>query len=95
MKLKTSQTIKEKVPFAITEGDRIPSKRYYDPEFYQLEKERLWPRVWQMACRLEEIPKKGDYVVYEILDQSIIVTRVNENTVKAYHNHCRHRGVAQ
>lgn len=81
------------VPHGVTQPDRIPVKRYYDPEFFELERQKLWPRVWQMACRLEEIPKRGDFVVYDILDQSVIVTRVDENTVKAYHNHCRHRGV--
>ncbi|MGE0385164.1 MAG: SRPBCC family protein [Gammaproteobacteria bacterium] len=82
-----------KVPFAVTQDDRVPAKRYYDKAFYDLECEELWPRVWQMACRLEEIPKRGDFVVYENLDQSVIVARVDDNTVKAYHNHCRHRGV--
>lgn len=81
------------VPFAVTKSDEIPAQRYYDPEFYRLECEKLWPRVWQMACRLEEIPKRGDYVVYNILDQSILVVRVDEQTVKAYQNHCRHRGM--
>jgi phenylpropionate dioxygenase-like ring-hydroxylating dioxygenase large terminal subunit len=81
------------IPHLITQPDRIPAKRYYDPEFYKLECERLWPRVWQMACRLEEIPKKGDFVVYDILDQSVIVVRVDDKTIKAYHNACRHRGV--
>lgn len=83
----------ERVLHAITKPDRVPVARYYDREFFELEKEKLWPRVWQMACRLEEIPRRGDYVVYEIFDKSVIVTRVDENTVKAYHNHCRHRGV--
>lgn len=81
------------VPYAVERPDRVPSRRYYDEAFYQLERERLWPRVWQMACRLEEIPNPGDYSVYEIFDQSVIVTRVDANTIKAYHNHCRHRGV--
>jgi glycine betaine catabolism A len=31
--------------------------------------------------------------VYDVFDQSVIVTRVDEKTVKAYHNACRHRGV--
>src|ERR1044072_2797227 len=53
----------------------------------------MWTRVWQMACRLEEIPRPGDYVEYEILDQSIIVVRVDAENVRAYHNACRHRGV--
>jgi len=81
------------VPFAVTTPTRIPAARYYDQKFYDLECERLWPRVWQMACRLEEIPNPGDYVVYEILDQSVIVVRVDAKRVKAYHNACRHRGV--
>ena len=89
----SAQPRSQKIPHLITQPDRVPARRYYDPEFYALECERLWPRVWQMACRLEEIPKPGDYVVYDILDQSIIITRVDEKTVKAYHNACRHRGV--
>ncbi|HVQ97435.1 MAG TPA: aromatic ring-hydroxylating dioxygenase subunit alpha [Mycobacterium sp.] len=82
-----------KVPWAVQQPDRIPKQRYYDPQFYELEATMLWPRVWQMACRLEEIPKPGDYVEYEILDQSIIVVRVDAQTVRAFHNACRHRAV--
>ena len=40
--------------------DRARKERYFDPDFYQMEVELLWPRVWQMACRLEEIPEPGD-----------------------------------
>ena len=83
----------DKLPFAVTETDRIPAARYYDPEFFELEKKHLWPHVWQMACRLEEIPNPGDYVVYRIFDQSVIVVRTGKDSIKAYHNHCRHRGV--
>jgi phenylpropionate dioxygenase-like ring-hydroxylating dioxygenase large terminal subunit len=81
------------VPLAVTRPDRIPSARYYDNEFYELERDHLWSRVWQMACRLEEIPKAGDFVEYKIFDHSVIVVRVDAQLVKAYHNACRHRGV--
>lgn len=81
------------VPWAVQTPDRIPKQRYFDAAFYALETEKFWPRVWQMACRLEEIPKAGDFVEYEILDESIIVIRVDEVSVRAYHNACRHRGV--
>ncbi len=89
----TNQRASANIPFGIDRPDRIPVQRYFDPEFYALEKEHLWSRVWQMACRLEEIPNPGDYSVYNIFDQSVIVTRVDGETVKAYHNACRHRGV--
>lgn len=81
-----------KVPFRVTHPQRIPSKRYYDKEFFEQENEHLWPHTWQMACRLEEIPDVGDYVEYKILDKSVIVVRTKTG-VKAFHNACRHRGV--
>jgi phenylpropionate dioxygenase-like ring-hydroxylating dioxygenase large terminal subunit len=73
--------------------DRARKERYFDPDLYQMEAELLWPRVWQMACRLEEIPEPGDFVEYEILDQSVIVLRADDMGVRAFQNVCRHRGV--
>jgi phenylpropionate dioxygenase-like ring-hydroxylating dioxygenase large terminal subunit len=72
----------------------IRSGRYIDPDFARLEHAKLWSRVWQMAARLDEVPEPGDHTVYEIGDQSILVVRVDADTVKAYHNACPHRGTA-
>jgi phenylpropionate dioxygenase-like ring-hydroxylating dioxygenase large terminal subunit len=46
-----------------------------------------------MACRLEEIPRPGDFAEYEILDQSVLVVRGEDMGVHAFDNACRHRGV--
>src|SRR6478609_1959161 len=81
------------VPFAMEVPDRVRKERYFDADFYRLEAEHLWPRVWQMACRLEEIPHARDFVEYQILDQSIIVLRTDDMGVRAFQNACRHRGV--
>jgi phenylpropionate dioxygenase-like ring-hydroxylating dioxygenase large terminal subunit len=81
------------VPYAIEVPDRVRKERYYDSDFYRLETDLLWPRVWQMACRLEEIPEAGDFAEYVILDQSVIVVRTEDLGVRAFHNACRHRGV--
>ncbi len=81
------------VPLRVTQRDQIPVERYYDQEFYDLELEHFWPRVWQMACRLEEIPELGDYVEYSNVGKSVIVVRNREGGVNAFHNACRHRGV--
>ena len=81
------------VPFAMEYPDRAPKERYFDPGFFQMEADLLWSRVWQMACRLEEIPEPGDFAEYEILDQSIIVVRTEDLGVRALQNACRHRGV--
>ena len=49
--------------------DFVPAAAYISPEYVRLEKDRLWPRVWQMACREEEIPNAGDYYTYNIADE--------------------------
>lgn len=68
--------------------------RYLDPEFLRLEYDKLWSKVWQVAARIDEIPEVNDFTTYEIGDQSVFLVRVDEETVKAYHNVCPHRGTA-
>jgi phenylpropionate dioxygenase-like ring-hydroxylating dioxygenase large terminal subunit len=74
--------------------DFVPKEDYLDPEFAKAEFDNLWPKVWQIVCRFEEIPKVGDYVTYDIGNDSIIVIRSGEKEtdVKAFHNTCPHRG---
>lgn len=72
--------------------DYVPAEHYLSREIVQLEKRLLWPRVWQLACRLEEIPYVGDYVTYDLLDESVIVLRETPERIRAFHNVCQHRG---
>lgn len=68
-------------------------ERYTSPEFARLENEKLWPKVWQVACRVEEVQNPGDFCEYQIADQSILLVRTPEGEVKALHNVCQHRGM--
>jgi nitrite reductase/ring-hydroxylating ferredoxin subunit len=52
----------------------------------------MWSRVWQVACREEDIPGVGDHVVYDVAGYSVIVVRSAEDRIQAYHNSCLHRG---
>jgi len=81
------------VPHAVEIPDRIPKRRYFDPDFHRLEVEHLWGRVWQMACRLEEIPRPNDYAEYESCGESVVVVRTDDMGARAFSNACRHRGV--
>lgn len=77
----------------LVQGDgRIPKVRYTSPEFARLELDRVWGRVWQIACREEELPEPGDFVEYQIGDQSILVVRGDDGGIAAFHNACLHRG---
>src|SRR3546814_9449782 len=70
----------------------IDKAQYLSREFAGAEAEHLWPRVWQVACREEEIPRPGNYIAYDIVDDSIIVTRGEDEEIRAFHNVCPHRG---
>lgn len=72
----------------------IDVARYVSSEFAALENEKLWGDVWQMACRTEHIPNVGDHILYEVADLSLIVTRSTDETIKAFHNSCLHRGTS-
>lgn len=70
----------------------VPKDDYLSKEFVRLEARHLWPRVWQVACRTEEIPAVGDFIIYDVADESLIVMRIAVDRIKAYHNSCPHRG---
>ncbi len=80
-------------PSGPRDDTHIPTERYYSKEFFELECNSLWADSWQVACRLEDIPNVGDYAEYTIVDQSILILRDSENSIRALRNRCSHRGV--
>ena len=45
-----------------------------------------------MVDRVEDLKQVGDYLTYEIQDDSILVVRTAPDKIRAYHNVCQHRG---
>jgi len=70
----------------------IPAESYISPDWVRQEKARLWSKVWQMACREEEISEPNSFYTYEIADESITIVRRPDMTLGAYFNVCAHRG---
>jgi phenylpropionate dioxygenase-like ring-hydroxylating dioxygenase large terminal subunit len=71
--------------------DDVSIHRYIDRDWHVRERDHMWTRVWQFACREEHIPTIGDYIVYDIAGLSFIVIST-EAGIKAYPNACLHRG---
>ena len=87
-------------PAALTEYSEVdipipavPRERYTSQAFFDLEVERMWSRVWQMACREEQIPEVGDTLLYEGPDLKLMIVRTAEDEIKAFYNSCPHRGM--
>jgi phenylpropionate dioxygenase-like ring-hydroxylating dioxygenase large terminal subunit len=71
---------------------RVPAHVYYSQEWHDMEVEKLWSRVWQWACLVDDIPNAGDYYVYDIAHLSFLIVRGADGSIKAYRNACLHRG---
>ena len=74
------------------EGFSLQQVFYQDTGIYRRELERLFMKSWLYAGHLSQIPETGDYFLYELGNESVIIIRSGENTVKALLNLCRHRG---
>ncbi len=72
----------------------VPVESYFSREQHELEVERLWKRVWQMACHKDDIPSVGDVHVYDIASLSYMIVHESQGVYRAFPNACLHRGRA-
>jgi len=70
----------------------VPAEAYVSPEYARAESERLWRKVWLQAGRVEDLPDAGNYITYDIANDSVIVLRGEDGAIRAFHNVCTHRG---
>jgi Rieske 2Fe-2S family protein len=73
-------------------GHGLPRDFYHNDSLYNFEMEHIWRQGWLFAGHSCQIPNPGDYFVYEMELDPIIVVRGDERQVNAFHNVCRHRG---
>ena len=70
----------------------------FEQEFYTGEAvfaadmEQVISRKWLVAGHAAQVPNKGDYFLFRVGAEQIIVIRENESSVRAFFNVCRHRG---
>jgi phenylpropionate dioxygenase-like ring-hydroxylating dioxygenase large terminal subunit len=70
----------------------VPTYRYTSTEFAEREKERLWPRVWQLACSVDHVEGPGDFYEYRAGWLSALIVRGEDGVLRGFQNACRHRG---
>jgi phenylpropionate dioxygenase-like ring-hydroxylating dioxygenase large terminal subunit len=65
---------------------------YFSPEIFGQERERIFFGQWMCVGREEEIPNPGDYLLLDVVGESVILVRTREGKLAAHYNVCRHRG---
>lgn len=70
----------------------LPSSFYTDPSMFERERKELFARNWVCAGREEEVEAKGSTKTIELFGESVILARLNDGSLRAHYNVCRHRG---
>ncbi|WP_373634752.1 aromatic ring-hydroxylating dioxygenase subunit alpha [Yoonia sp. SS1-5] len=73
-------------------GTSLPAELYVSEEVFRDDLDWLLKSQWFLTGHISQIPNAGDFFLYAIGNESVIVTRNKEGEVKAFHNACRHRG---
>ena len=72
----------------------IPASWYTEERVFELEQRTVFSRSWQVAARVDQLQKAGDYVTTDIGDEPIVVVRGGDNQIRAFFNVCRHHAAA-
>jgi Rieske 2Fe-2S family protein len=70
----------------------LPRQFYHDELLYQAEMDAIWRKGWLFAGHSCQIPNPGDYFLYDVDGDSVIIVRGDDGQVNALYNVCRHRG---
>jgi Rieske 2Fe-2S family protein len=73
-------------------GHALPRALYQDPDVYEAEIRRIFLKAWHYVGHASQVPGRGDYFLFEIAGESVIIVRDGEGRVNALLNVCRHRG---
>ena len=69
----------------------LPGWVYHDADFFKVEMERVIRPSWQVVCHISDIPNAGDWHSLGLLGENVVVLRGDDDSVRAFHNVCRHR----
>ena len=70
----------------------MDSERYTSVDQVAREWTGVWSRCWLFAGLASDVPDPGDFFIYEIGRESVIVLRGDDGQLRAFYNVCQHRG---
>ena len=76
----------------VRSGFSLDQRFYCDDAVFEADMREIVSRKWLVAGHIDRVRRKGDYFLFKVGRESIIVVRSDETTVSAFYNVCRHRG---
>ena len=73
-------------------GYSLDQPFYTHPAIFERDRKRVFRNHWIMAGHESQISKPGDYFLFELAGESLILVRDAKGGIHAHYNVCRHRG---
>ncbi len=73
-------------------GFSLEQPFYINQEIFELDIRNVYMRHWLFAGHISRIPNPGDYFIYNVAGEAIIIIRGPDGHISALLNVCRHRG---
>jgi Rieske 2Fe-2S family protein len=73
-------------------GRTLPRDLYVSQEAFEFDTQVMLKSVWLYAGTVAQVKKPGDFFLFELANNSIIIVRGKDMQVRAFYNSCRHRG---
>src|SRR5262249_20737747 len=70
----------------------LPARYFYDPAVFDAERERIFYPAWHCVAHVNELKEPGSFATLDIFDQSVVIMRGDDGTLRGFHNVCQHRG---
>lgn len=71
----------------------VPAHTYTDPALWEREMELIFRRLPILVALSVELPKPGDYKAVDIVGKPLLITRLEDGSVRAMLNVCSHRAM--
>ena len=77
---------------ASTGRANISAERFISPDYMAGEMDNIWSKMWLVAGVASDVQEPGDYFVFNLGSESILVSRTHSGELAAMYNVCQHRG---
>ena len=82
----------KKLTESYSEGKSLPREFYTSPTIYIDEINSIYFNQWLTVDHVSRIPNPGDYFLFDVEKESIIIIRGRDDVIRAFYNVCTHRG---
>ena len=72
--------------------ENFSKERFVSNQYMEQEWDSVWNTQWLLAGLQSDVEKPGDYFIFDLGREQILVTQTSEKKVQGFYNVCQHRG---